>query len=342
MSRLLSLSNAESWTDLKEASRVTLMREKQYVVLAIDVFKSLGKRMQALGGTDRFRYMDVEWSKYPDNTDNIYVEGFSPKNLIAGSDIIFLASFHNNDVTLSQFSVFVMLLQSFIESLTIILPFYPVGTQERVDQEGRVAAANTYSMLLSSLPSIGKPIRLMIYDIHTLQNRFYFHSSCLPSLHSAVPLLLARLRDTNITAVAFPDEGAGKRFSKLFVNAGYNVIVCGKVRDGDKRIVKINEGDPAGVDVVVVDDLVQTGGTLYECGLALKAAGANEVSAYVTHGVFPNSSWKRFCKINKGDRAIFKRIWLTNSIPNTTSDLSISDSFEVLDLLPQILHDLHL
>ncbi len=334
-------SAAESWTDLKELAKATKAREKQYIVLSVDVFKDLGQRMQAMGGTDTFRYMDIHWKKYPDGTDNIKVEGFEPRNLIAGSDIIFLASFHSNDVTLSQFSVWVMLLQSFISTLTIVLPFYPVGTQDRVDEEGRVAAANTYSMLLSSLPSIGRPIRLMIYDIHALQNRFYFHSSCLPSLHSAIPLLFSRLKKTAINAVAFPDEGAAKRFSKMFTSAGFDVIVCGKVRDGDRRIVKINEGDPSNRDIIVVDDLVQTGGTLYECGQALKELGATSVSAFVSHAVFPNASWKSFDKASGGDRAIFDKILVTNSIP-TTQFPPDSATFEVLDLLPQILEDLRI
>lgn len=42
-------------------------------------------------------------------------------------------------------------------------------------------------------------------------------------------------------------------------------IVCAKVREGEKRIVRIKEGDPAGRHVVIVDDLVQSGGTLIEC-----------------------------------------------------------------------------
>ncbi|CAN0474958.1 unnamed protein product, partial [Hapterophycus canaliculatus] len=43
--------------------------------------------------------------------------------------------------------------------------------------------------------------------------------------------------------------------------------------------------------------LGQTGGTLYECGLALKAAGASSVQAFVAHGVFPKEAWKRFAKV---------------------------------------------
>jgi hypothetical protein len=59
--------------------------------------------------------------------------------------VLFLASFHNNDVTLSQFQVMICLLQSFIESLTVVLPFSPVGTMERVIREGQVATAATYA-----------------------------------------------------------------------------------------------------------------------------------------------------------------------------------------------------
>jgi len=42
-------------------------------------------------------------------------------------------------------------------------------------------------------------------------------------------------------------------------------IVCAKVREGERRIVRIKEGDPRGRHVVIVDDLVQSGGTLIEC-----------------------------------------------------------------------------
>ncbi len=42
-------------------------------------------------------------------------------------------------------------------------------------------------------------------------------------------------------------------------------VICTKVRDGDKRIVRLKEGEPRGRHVVIVDDLVQSGGTLREC-----------------------------------------------------------------------------
>lgn len=102
----------------------------------------------SLDQPDRFKYFPIAWNKFPDGTDDITINGFTPVNEIAGEHLIFFASFHNNDVTLSQFSVLIVLLQSFIESLTIVLPFYPVGTNERVDVEGKVALL--YSTLQSS------------------------------------------------------------------------------------------------------------------------------------------------------------------------------------------------
>ena len=148
-----------------------MMSNKSYTIYSADAHTDCAKKLQE-SNPSRFSYHDISWLKFPDGTDNITMEGFHPRNLVAGRNIIFFASFHNNDVTLSQFSVLIVLLQSFIESLTIVLPFYPVGTMERVEMEGKVATANTYAILLSNLPGIGKPIRLMIYDIHALQERY--------------------------------------------------------------------------------------------------------------------------------------------------------------------------
>jgi phosphoribosylpyrophosphate synthetase len=80
----------------------------------------------------------------------------------------------------------------------------------------------------------------------------------------------------------------------FFEEMDVEVIVCGKTRgEGDVRNVVIQDGDATGCHIVIVDDLVQTGGTLYETGKVLKDAGAASVSAFVTHAVFPNNSWKR-------------------------------------------------
>ena len=302
--------------------------------------ESMAKRLVELF-PERFVYHETTWSKFPDGTDNIHVGGFQPGNELAGRDVLMLASFHNNDVTLSQFSVMITLLQSFINSLTVVLPFYPVGTMERIVEEGQVATANTYAQLFSSLPSCGKPTRLMLYDLHTLQNRFYLHGNAIASLQTSIPLLLQHIADLSheIDCIAFPDDGASKRFGSFFSGRQFEIVVCGKSRDGEKRCVTIQEGNPAGKRVLIVDDLVQSGGTLFECGRVLKAAGARGVSAFVVHGVFPRSSWKKFVEGGEfGD--CFEKFYVTNSNPTVTEQLPRDSIFEVLDLSRKIVRDL--
>jgi phosphoribosylpyrophosphate synthetase len=303
----------------------------------------------------KFTFHPTKWCKFKDGTDNIEVGGFYPQNKIRGQNVIFLASFHDNDSTLSQFHVLEMLCESFVESMTVVLPYYPTGTMERVVQEGQVATANTLARLLSNLPRVGKPVRVMTYDLHTLQNRFYLSGNALATLHTATPLLCKALNNPStycgkrgtqpINCLAFPDEGACKRFKCLFEPEFPNwpVITCGKVRDGETRIVKIQDFEPKGLTgkirwqdgifsedgtsnpkdlhCIIIDDLVQTGGTLVECAKAIRAAGASSVSAFVTHAVFPGDCWGRFMNQSDGQNGPFEHFFITNSNPRYSISL---------------------
>ena len=323
--------------DWDEYFRTSTSKER-YQIVAAPEMESLAQQIVEAYPT-RFRLWPTQWKKFPDGTDNIEIGGFSPTNHISGENVLMLASFHNNDVTLSQFSVMITLLQSFIKTFTVVLPFSPVGTMERVTTEGQVATANTYAQMFSNLPSCGKPTRLITYDLHTLQNRFYLHGNAIASLQTSIPLLIKKIKEEGrIDCIAFPDDGAAKRFGSMFKGLGFEIVTCGKTRDGDKRVVTIQDGNCKGKNVVIVDDLVQTGGTLYECGVALLKSGATSVSCFVAHGVFPADSWKRFLK--SGDRGCFERFYLTDSIPSVTKMLPTDDVYCVLPLKDIIVEDL--
>lgn len=210
-SLLFSSKNSEYWDSYFAKSKT----EKKYQIIAAPAMEDIAHSIMK-SQPDRFLFHPTKWGKFPDGTDNIEVGGFQPSNRISGENILLLASFHNNDATLSQFSVMVTLLQSFVDSLTVVLPFYPVGTMERVTQEGQVATANTYAQMFSNLPTCGKPTRLVIYDLHTLQNRFYLHGNAIASLQTTIPILIERLKSTDVDCIAFPDDGAAKRFGSMF------------------------------------------------------------------------------------------------------------------------------
>ena len=126
-----------------------------------------------------------------------------------------------------------------------------------------------------------------------------------------------------------------KRFHFQF--SDYPEIVCTKVRDGDKRIVRLKEGDPKDKHIVIVDDLVQSGSTLIECQRLLASQGASHVSAYATHGVFPNESYKRFKPEGDGGAIEgFKYFWISDSCPSSVKAVTNVAPFEVLSLAEPI------
>lgn len=278
----------------------------------------------------------INWESFNDGFPDLFINDAYD---IRDRHVAFLASFHNPEVIFEQLSIIYSLPKMFVASFTLVLPFFPTGTAERVAVEGEVATAVTLARMLSSTPpSRGGPTSAVIFDIHALQERFYFGDAILPCFESGIPMLLKRLQkleDAQNVVIAYPDEGAYKRFHSFFDRAGYKSVVCTKVRQKEKRIVKLKEGEPAGRHCVIVDDLVQSGGTLIECQALLQKLGATKVSAYVTHGVFPNKSWKRFTSEGAGGQG-FSNFWITDSCPMTVKDVEGLKPFEVLSLARRI------
>ncbi|XP_045180258.1 uncharacterized protein LOC123539648 [Mercenaria mercenaria] len=272
----------------------------------------------------------ITWGKFQDGFPNLFIQDV---HVMAGKDVIFLGSFHDPSVIFEQLSVLYMFPRYLARSFHFILPYFPTGTMERVDTEGQIATAKTLAIMMSSIPLTARgPCQICIFDIHALQERFYFSDNVIPRLESAIPLLLStikKLPDKDNIAVAFPDDGAFKRFHLFF--PGFDTITCVKIRDGGKRIVKVKDGNPEGKHVVIVDDLVQTGGTLIQCGKALMEKGSVGVSAYVTHAVFPNQSWKKF---TDGEFK-FQNFWVTDSIPHAV-DICKNEPFKLLSLCEPI------
>ncbi|KAL3511326.1 hypothetical protein ACH5RR_030727 [Cinchona calisaya] len=292
--------------------------------------KALAQRIAA--ESDAIELRSITWRTFEDGFPNLFI---SNAHGIRGQHVAFLASFSSPGVIFEQLSVIYALPKLFVSSFTLVLPFFPTGTSERMEEEGDVATAFTLARILSNIPiSKGGPTSLVIFDIHALQERFYFGDNILPCFESGIPLLLKRLQqlpDSDNISIAFPDDGAWKRFHKQLQH--FPTIICAKVREGDQRIVRIKEGDPKGRHVVIVDDLVQSGGTLIECQKVLANHGASKVSAYVTHGIFPNRSWERFDHDKGGNPENgMTYFWITDSCPQTVKEVKNRAPFEVLSL----------
>ncbi len=264
----------------------------------------------------------ISWGAFKDGFPNITIEDV---DYVEGRDVLFLASLHSPEEIFRQLAVLYALPAYGVRSLTVVIPFFPTGTMDRVEVPGGVATAKTLARMLSCIPTgMERKPEILIFDIHALQEWHYFGDGVRVKLLSAMPLLEEILANRNDVAIAFPDEGAQKRFGRQMIR--WQQILCDKVRSGDDRKVTIKEGDPRNKHVFIVDDLVQTGGTLLACKEALLSDGALSASAFVTHGVFPQQSWHSFIA------AGFDTVWITDSCPLTALDVGRTPPFQVLSL----------
>ncbi|KAJ6938914.1 ribose-phosphate pyrophosphokinase 4 [Populus alba x Populus x berolinensis] len=334
-----------------EVDKVETQQQKQKQVHLFYCVESEELARNVAAHSEFITLQSINWRSFDDGFPNLFIN--NAENL-RGQHVAFLASFSSPGVIFEQLSVIYALPRLFVASFSLVLPFFPTGSFERMEEEGDVATAFTMARILSNIPiSRGGPTSLVIYDIHALQERFYFGDHVLPLFVTGIPLLKQRLhqlpesdkvRSTTMLiisvkyglvsdhcdiVVAFPDDGAWKRFHKLLDHFPM-------VREDDKRIVRIKEGNPAGCHVVIVDDLVQSGGTLIECQKVLAAHGAAKVSAYVTHGVFPKRSWERFTHKDNGMENAFAYFWITDSCPHTVKAITNKPPFEVLSLAGSI------
>jgi phosphoribosylpyrophosphate synthetase len=301
-----------------------------------------------------FRRGVISWKYFPDGWPNIT---FEPLQTLENRHVIFLGSLYNRSQLIEQLSMVMVLPRQFVQSLSVVFPYFAPATMERVDEEGVLATAETTAKIISSCIPLTRsgPATLRVFDIHALPVRFYFHDNVMMRMMSAVPLLQTLCHPAT-TTIAFPDDGAAKRFKKAFMVKKYSIIICNKIRDGDKRVVNISEKLQFPTDtkelqsvlseVVVIDDLAHSGGTLHECRLAISKAfagqalnGANpRVSAYVTHAVLPNDGWKKF--MPGGAFEGMHHFYCTNTVPEVATVIDGKGPFKVLDIAPTLAQDL--
>ncbi len=309
------------------------------VLMFHHTLESMAKRMRVQCD---YKLSFVDWSYFPDTWPNIT---FDSKDNLINKDVVFLFSAARKEIFLEQMSLLIALPRQLIKSLTVVIPYLGPATHERVDYDGMLATVEPLLKLISTSIPMTRSGPPRIFDIHALQERFYTSDNIIMELMTAIPLLKDYLKEKyqhieSYPAIAFPDDGAYKRFKYMFGD-GYKMVVCSKVRSADGgRSVKIKDmygwgPNPTYDNILIVDDLVQSGGTLIECSNALKTFGFKNVSAYVTHAVFPNNTWKRITP------AIFDEFIVTNTNPEVTDMLGSVKPFKVLNVETCLINEIN-
>lgn len=269
------------------------------------------------------KWMDfpqVRFENFPDEWPNLFIEDI--KESIEHHDVTYIWDFSRPENMFINYAMMRGILDYYAGKLRVIMPYFPVGTMERISEKWEIATAKYFADIMSHLPE-GRNGKTSIhtFDIHALVERFLFDSFKVNlETHTAMNHLSEITKDK---VIVFPDEWAEKRFWKDFGN--HEIIVLSKKRIWSERIIELKQWNPEWKDVLMVDDLIQSGGTLVRSAEFLRELWATSVSWYATHGVFPKDSHKKLSQV-------LDMLYVTDSIPENISRAEKIDNMEVISL----------
>ncbi|MEY2575248.1 MAG: ribose-phosphate pyrophosphokinae [Verrucomicrobiota bacterium] len=168
------------------------------------------------------------------------------------------------------------------DRITAVIPFFGYARQDRKDQPRVPITAK----LVANLLHAAGVSRVLTMDLHAQQVQGFFD---IPVDHLySMPVLLKYLRTrlTRKTVVVSPDVGGLKMASAYSQALGANLAIVAKQRkSATETKAQYVIGDVEGCDVLLVDDLTETGGTLVSAAAVLKERGALQIYAGVAHAV---------------------------------------------------------
>lgn len=168
--------------------------------------------------------------------------------------------------------------------ITAVIPYFGYARQDRRPRSARVPIS---AKVVADMLSIAGIDRIMMVDLHADQIQGFFDVP-VDNLYGT-PVLLRDLKQQNYEnlMVVSPDVGGvvrARAMAKLLGDADLAIIDKRRARANESQVMHII-GDVSGRDCVIVDDIVDTAGTLCKAAQALKDHGARRVVGYITHPV---------------------------------------------------------
>ncbi|ABA89245.1 ribose-5-phosphate 1-pyrophosphokinase [Syntrophotalea carbinolica DSM 2380] len=190
--------------------------------------------------------------------------------------------------------------------ITAVIPYFGYARQDR-----KVAPRTPItSKLVADLISTSGFDRVLTMDLHAGQIQGFFN---IPVDHLyAAPVILRDIADrfSDSPVVVSPDAGGTERARAFAKRLDASLAIIDKRRSGPNVSQVMNIiGDVEGKTCVIVDDMIDTAGTLCQAAQALKEKGAGDVYAFATHAVLSGPALERI------DNSCLKEVVVTNTIP---------------------------
>ena len=230
---------------------------------------------------------------------------------VRGEDVYIVqsTSFPTNDHLMELLIICDALRRSSAKRITAVIPYFGYARQDRRSGSRTPISAK----LVANLITRAGADRVMTLDLHAGQIQGFFD---IPTDNLfAAPLLAKDIRETRSiqdVMVVSPDVGGVVRARALAkrIDALLAIVDKRRERPGESEVMNVI-GDVEGKSCILVDDIVDSGGTLVNAAEALLARGAKDVSAYITHGVLSGGAVARITSSK------LKELVITDSIQPT-------------------------
>ncbi|BBD07449.1 ribose-phosphate diphosphokinase [Desulfovibrio ferrophilus] len=217
--------------------------------------------------------------------------------------------------------------------VTAVVPYYGYARQDR-----KVAPrAPITAKLVADFLTVAGIDRLVTVDLHAGQIQGFFNLP-VDNLYAA-PVLLDHLRTTDDDLVIVsPDAGGVERARAYAKRLGAGLAIIDKRRDAPNQAKAMNViGDVAGKTAIVLDDMIDTAGTIVAAADVLKENGAKDCIACATHAVLSGPAVERL------ENSQYSQIVVTNSIPvnEKAAQCSKLKSLSLASILGKAIHNIH-
>lgn len=208
------------------------------------------------------------------------------------------------------------------KNITVVLPYFGFARQDRKDK----ARAPIGAKLIANLLTTAGATRVMTMDLHADQIQGFFEIPVDHLYASAIFVdYIKSLKLDNLT-IASPDMGGAKRAKNYANHLGAEVVICYKERKKANEVAEMTLiGNVEGRDVILIDDMVDTAGTLCKAADILVEKGAKSVRAIATHGVLSGNAYENI------EKSKLSEFIITDSIPSKNT---LSSKIKVLSCAP--------
>lgn len=226
---------------------------------------------------------------------------------IRGRDVFLVQStFPNSDNLMELLLMIDAAKRASAKSIVAVVPYFGWARQDRKDKP-RVSIG---AKLVANLLSVAGIDRLITMDLHADQIQGFFDVPVDHLYASAVLLPYIESLKTEDLVIATPDVGGSKRASSYSKYLNVPLVLCNKQRLKANVVASMQIiGDVKGKDVVIVDDMVDTAGTITKAADIMKEAGAKSVRAVASHCVMSGPASERV------QNSALEEIVFTDSIP---------------------------